>query len=177
MKRFGLTVFENSFCEMIALGKNATDAYCEAFGKAPGDERARRKITVSASKLSKRLDIAERIIELKGEIERQEREKWRENGNNIANNMYSAIEMSFNMVDKDGKPMILDRDTLKAIEVLAKMKGLNAPEETVLKNGGSVPGAFVPRGVEGMSEDDLKGIIEAEGHSVSPIGDAEKKGE
>ena len=49
------------------------------------------------------------------------------------------------------------------MEVLAKLKGLNAPDETVLKDGGRAED-FTPRGVEAMSDADLKRIVEA--HTV-----------
>ena len=49
--------------------------------------------------------------------------------------------------------------------MLARLKGLNAPEETVLKDGGRADN-FVPRGVEGMSDADLRAIIEREERTV-----------
>ena len=55
--------------------------------------------------------------------------------------------------------------SLKGIEVLAKLKGLNAPEETVLKDGGKTDN-FVPRGVEAMSAEDLQAIIDQEKNTI-----------
>ena len=52
----------------------------------------------------------------------------------------------------------LKATTLKGTELYLKSTGQFAPEEHILKNGGVVPGAFIPKGVEGMSEDDLKKI-------------------
>lgn len=169
MKRLGLTLMEEQFCQLIALGKTATDAYCDAFGRAPTDERGRKKVTVSASKLSKRPDIASRIVEAKGEQKRRDREKWQQQGDEIANHLFSAISQTFDWSDEDGKPMILNKDVLKGIEVLAKMKGLNAPEEQVLKNGGMAEDANIPKGVQVMDEKDLMNIIEVEGKSKSPL--------
>lgn len=52
----------------------------------------------------------------------------------------------------------LKATTLKGTELYLKSTGQFAPEEHILKNGGVVPGAFVPKGVEAMSEDDLRKI-------------------
>ena len=52
----------------------------------------------------------------------------------------------------------LKGNVVKATELYLKSTGQFAPEEHILKNGGTVPGAFVPKGVEGMSEADLKKI-------------------
>ena len=49
--------------------------------------------------------------------------------------------------------------------MLAKLKGLNAPEETILKDGGTAEN-FTPRGIEGMSDADLRAIIEQEERTI-----------
>ena len=176
MKRLGLTLMEEQFCQLIALGKTATDAYCDAFGKAPTDERGRKKVTVSASKLSKRPDIASRIVEAKGEQKRRDREKWVGRGDEICENIYKAAMSMSLVVNKHGKPGILDSEVLKGVEVLAKMKGLNAPEEQVLKNGGMAEDANIPKGVQAMDEKDLMNIIEVQGNSKSPLAEGEQEG-
>ena len=53
---------------------------------------------------------------------------------------------------------LLTRDALKGVEVLAKLKGLNAPDETVLKDGGRAED-FTPRGLEQVSDADLDALI------------------
>ena len=65
--------------------------------------------------------------------------------------------------DKAGK--LLSNGALKGIEVLAKLKGLNAPDTTVLKDGGKADN-YTPRGVEGMSDADLQAIIEREKRTI-----------
>ena len=72
-------------------------------------------------------------------------------------------------MEADKAGLLLSKGALKGIEVLAKMKGLNAPEETVLKNGGMAEN-FTPRGVEGMSEADLKAIIDREERTIDVEG-------
>lgn len=174
MNRKGLTVWENAFCELIALGKKGVEAYEEAFGKPALNDRNRRLYTKRASNLAQRADIIARIEEIKGEQKRRDKEKWQQQGDQIANNLYSAISRSFDHIDKDGKPMILDKDVLKGIEVLAKMKGLNAPEEQVLKNGGMADD-YTPRGLQAVSDEDLDKIIE-QGEVIDVESETERKG-
>ena len=158
-KKQGLTLMEESFCQLCAVGKSAREAYSEAYSIAITDEKRKHMIDNRASRLMKRADIAARIAEAAGEAKRKNREKWEGRGEEIAEGIYDAISKAMNSVTKDGKPAILDRDTLKGVEVLAKLKGLNAPEETVLKDGGKAE-SYTPRGVEGMSDADLKAIID-----------------
>lgn len=166
MNRNGLTLMEESFCQLVALGKTGVEAYSEAFSKPliPGDDKTKRKLTKKASYLAKRPDVAARIVEAKGEQKRRDRELWEQRGNRIADALYGAIEKAMTSEIKDpkthdSKPAILDKDTLKGIEVLAKMKGLNAPEENVIRNGGMAEDA-VPRGLAAVSDEDLDKIIE-----------------
>lgn len=171
MKRIGLTLMEEEFCQLVALGKMATEAYIDAFGKVPADDRDRKRITVRASKLANRADIASRIVEAKGEQARRNKEMWQQRGDKIADGLYSAISQAMESVDKNGKPCILDHDTLKGVEVLAKLKGLNAPDVNVLKNGGNAEDD-TPRGLESVSEKDLDRIIEnSEAIDVTPEGE------
>ena len=153
MKRDGLTLMEEAFCQLVAQGQTAVAAYSEAFGKPAIDDRAKRLYTKRASNLAKRPDIAARIIEAKGEQKRRDREKWETRGNEIAEKLYSRI------IEADKAGELLTRETLKGVEVLAKMKGMNAPEEQVLKNGGMADGAYVPRGLEAVSDADLDALI------------------
>lgn len=158
MKRIGLTLMEEEFCQLVALGKMATEAYIDAFGKVPIDERERKRITVRASKLANRADIASRIVEAKGEQARRNKEKWQQRGDEIAEEIFSAISRQKGRSDENGRPLILNKDTLKGVEVLAKLKGLNAPDVNVLKNGGNAEDD-TPRGLEAVSEQDLDRII------------------
>ena len=80
-------------------------------------------------------------------------------GEDLAERLYERV------MEADKADMLLSKGALKGIEVLARLKGLNAPEETVLKNGGMAEN-FTPRGVEGMSEADLKAIIEQEEREI-----------
>ena len=145
----GLTLFEDRFCQLVALGKSAREAYSEAFSIALTDKKRITQIDNRASRLQKRADIISRIAEAAGEARRKNREMWESRGEDL----------------KDGKPCILEKDTLKGIEVLAKLKGLNAPEETILKDGGTAEN-FTPRGIEGMSDADLRAIIEQEERTI-----------
>ena len=175
--KMGLTLMEERFCQLVALGKTAREAYSEAYSVAVTDRRREHAVDNRASRLMKRPDVAARIAEAAGEQRRRNREMWERRGEEIADGIYDAIRQSLGRVDKDGRPRILERDTLKGVEVLARLKGLNAPEETVLKNGG-VSDDYVPRGVEGMSADDLRAIIEmsertVEAESVEAVPGAE----
>ena len=163
MKR-GLTLMEESFCQLVALGRTARDAYSEAYSVPLTDDKSKRLVDKRASRLTKRVDIAARIAEAAGEKKRRNREMWESRGEQIAEGIYNAIALAIDSVTKDGKPGILDRDTLKGVEVLAKLKGLNAPEETILTPGQGEK--FTPRGVEGMSDADLRAIIEQEERTI-----------
>ena len=161
----GLTLMEERFCQLSALGSTAREAYSEAFSIAITDEKRKHLIDNRAGRLMKRADIISRIAEAAGEAKRKNREMWERRGEEIANGIYEAIHKALDCITKEGKPCILERDTLKGIEVLAKLKGLNAPEETVLKDGGKADN-FVPRGVEGMSAEDLRAIIDQEERTI-----------
>ena len=163
--KHGLTLFEDRFCQLVALGKTAREAYSEAYSIAITDEKRKHSIDNRASRLMKRPDIVSRIEEAAGEAKRKNREMWERRGEEIANGIYAAIYKALDCTTKEGKPCILERDTLKGIEVLAKLKGLNAPEETVLKDGGKAEN-YTPRGVEGMSDADLRAIIEQEERTI-----------
>lgn len=156
---------EESFCQLAAVGKSAREAYSEAFSIAITDEKRKHLIDNRASRLTKREDIVSRIAEAAGEARRKNREMWEDRGEQIAEGIFQAVTQAIGSVTKEGKPCILERDTLKGIEVLAKLKGLNAPEETVLKDGGKADN-YTPRGVEGMSDADLKAIIEQERRTI-----------
>lgn len=161
----GLTLFEDRFCQLVALGKSAREAYSEAFSIALTDKKRITQIDNRASRLQKRADIISRIAEAAGEARRKNREMWESRGEMIAEGIFLAVAKAMESVTKDGKPCILERDTLKGIEVLAKLKGLNAPEETILKDGGTDEN-FTPRGIEGMSDADLRAIIEQEERTI-----------
>ena len=158
MKR-GLTLFEDRFCQLVALGKTAREAYSEAYSLAITDEKRKHSIDNRASRLMKRADIMVRIEEAAGENKRKNREMWERRGEDLADRLYERV------MEADKAGLLLSKGALKGIEVLAKMKGLNAPEETVLKNGGMAEN-FTPRGVEGMSAEDLRAIIEQEERTI-----------
>ena len=158
-KRQGLTLMEERFCQLVALGKSAREAYSESFSIAITDDRRKHSIDNKASRLQKRPDIMGRITEAAGEARRQNREMWEKRGEDLADRIYTRV------MEADKAGLLLSKGALKGIEVLAKMKGLNAPEETVLKDGGKADD-FVPRGIEGMSDDDLKAIIDVESREV-----------
>lgn len=164
-RKNGLTLMEECFCQLAAVGKRAREAYSEAFSLAITDEKRKHLIDNRASRLMKRADILSRIAEAAGEARRKNREMWEMRGEEIANGIYAAIYRALDSTTKEGKPCILDRDTLKGVEVLAKLKGLNAPEEKVLKDGGRAEN-FTPRGVEGMSDADLRAIIEQDERTI-----------
>ena len=155
----GLTLMEERFCQLVALGKTARDAYGEAFSVAVTDGRSLHRVDNRASRLSKRPDIIARIAEAAGEARRQNRKMWEERGEGLAERLHQRI------IEADHEGMLLSKEALKGIEVLAKLKGLNAPEETVLKDGGKAED-FTPRGVEGMSDDDLRAIIDREERTI-----------
>ena len=158
-KKLGLTLMEERFCQLVALGKNAREAYSEAFSIAITDERRKHSIDNRASRLQKRAEIISRIAEAAGEARRQNREMWERRGEELADKLYERV------MEADKAGLLLSKGALKGIEVLAKMKGLNAPEETVLKDGGKADD-FVPRGVEGMSAEDLQAIIDQERRTI-----------
>lgn len=157
-KKQGLTLMEERFCQLVAIGKNAREAYSEAFSLAITDERRKHSIDNKASRLQKRADIISRIAEAAGEEKRRNREMWEGRGEDLAERIYK------NVMEADKAGMLLSKGALKGIEVLAKLKGLNAPEETILTPGQTE--SFTPRGVEGMSEVDLKAIIEQEEQTI-----------
>ena len=156
----GLTLMEERFCQLSALGSTAREAYSEAFSLAiTSDKRRVHTIDNRASRLAKRADIISRIAELAGEAKRKNREMWERRGEDLADKLYERV------MEADKVGMLLSKGALKGIEVLAKLKGLNAPEETVLKDGGKADN-FVPRGVEGMSAEDLQAIIDQEKNTI-----------
>lgn len=158
-KKQGLTLMEELFCQLVAVGKSAREAYSEAFSIAITDERRKHSIDNKASRLQKRANIISRIAEAAGENKRKNREMWERRGEDLADRLYERV------MEADKAGLLLSKGALKGIEVLAKMKGLNAPEETILKNGGMADN-FTPRGVEGMSDADLKAIIEQEENTI-----------
>lgn len=157
--RQGLSLFEDRFCQLVALGKSAREAYSEAFSVAITDGKRKHSIDNRASRLMKRADIISRIAELAGEAKRKNREMWERRGEDLADRLYRRV------MEADEAGLLLSKGALKGMEVLAKMKGLNAPEETVLKDGGKAD-SYTPRGIEGMSDADLRAIIEQEERTI-----------
>ncbi len=156
----GLTLMEERFCQLSALGSTAREAYSEAFSLAiTSDKRRVHTIDNRASRLMKRADIISRIAELAGEAKRKNREMWERRGEDLADRLHQRI------IEADHEGMLLSKGALKGIEVLAKLKGLNAPEETILKDGGKAD-SYTPRGVEGMSDADLQAIIDQDAQTI-----------
>ena len=156
----GLTLMEERFCQLSALGSTAREAYSEAFSLAiTSDKRRVHTIDNRASRLAKRADIISRIAELAGEAKRKNREMWERRGEDLADKLYERV------MEADKAGLLLSKGALKGIEVLAKLKGLNAPEETILKDGGKAD-SYTPRGVEGMSDADLQAIIDQDAQTI-----------
>ena len=156
----GLTLMEERFCQLSALGSTAREAYSEAFSLAiTSDKRRVHTIDNRASRLAKRADIISRIAELAGEAKRKNREMWERRGEDLADKLYERV------IEADQAGLLLSKGALKGIEVLAKLKGLNAPEETILKDGGKAD-SYTPRGVEGMSDADLQAIIDQDAQTI-----------
>jgi hypothetical protein len=156
----GLTLMEERFCQLSALGSTAREAYSEAFSLAITSDRRRiHTIDNRASRLAKRADIISRIAELAGEAKRKNREMWERRGEDLADKLYERV------MEADQAGLLLSKGALKGIEVLAKLKGLNAPEETILKDGGKAD-SYTPRGVEGMSDADLQAIIDQDAQTI-----------
>ena len=155
----GLTLMEERFCQLSALGKTARDAYFEAFSIAITDDKRKHQIDNRAGRLMKRADIISRIAEAAGEAKRKNQEMWERRGEDLADKLYERV------MEADQAGLLLSKGALKGIEVLAKLKGLNAPEETILKDGGKAD-SYTPRGVEGMSAEDLRAIIDQEERTI-----------
>ena len=149
----GLTLMEEQFCQLVALGKTAREAYSEAFSVAITDSRRAHAVDNRASRLQKRADIQLRISEAAGEQKRRDRKMWEERGDDLANRIFARV------IQADERGDLLSKEALRGVEVLAKLKGLNAPDETVLKDGGKADD-YVPHGIEAMSTEDLKKIAD-----------------
>ena len=145
---------EEGFCQLVALGHSARDAYAEAFGRGANDVRSQHAVDNRASRLMKRPDIVARISEAQGEQRRRDQKKWRDRGDELAERIYQ------NVCAQDEAGRLLTVGALKGIEVLAKLKGLNAPEEHTLRNGGVTDDFKAPRALEGMTDEALDDIIE-----------------
>lgn len=143
---------EYAFAMKVAYGTPQRDAYIEVFGGEPKTPKEINAVDARASRLVGREDIATLITDeqkLKGQrISAEERK--------MAEEIRQNLGLSVLKAQKSGET--LKSTTLKGTELYLKSTGQFAPEEHILKNGGVVPGAFVPKGVEGMSEDDLKKI-------------------
>jgi len=164
---------EYAFAMKVAFGMPQRDAWLEVFGdpnNKPQTPKQVNSVDAKASRLVSREDIATLIQDeqkLKGQrISADERR--------MAEEIRQNLGRSVMLAQRGGET--LKGNVLKGTELYLKSTGQFAPEEHILKNGGSVPGAFVPKGVEGMSEEDLKRIIEVEGKSDSPLDGSEGEG-
>ena len=151
---------EHSFAMKVAYGTPQRDAYIEVFGLNPKTPKEINAVDARASRLAAREDIATLIADeqkLKGQrITAEERRMAEE----IRQNLGKTILVSQAVGDT------LKTNVLRGTELFLKSTGQFAPEEHILKNGGMAEGAFMPRGVEGMSDEDLKKIIERERRTI-----------
>ena len=147
---------EHSFAMKVAYGKPQRDAYIEVFGGDPKTPKEINAVDARASRLVAREDIAALIADeqkLKGQrISAAERELAEKIRQNLGESVLKA--------QKVGETLKVN--VLKGTELFLKSTGQFAPEEHILKNGGG----FTPRGVEGMSDEQLKAIIEREERTV-----------
>ena len=150
---------EHSFAMKVAYGKPQRDAYIEVFGGDPKTPKEINAVDARASRLVAREDIAALIADeqkLKGQrISAAERELAEKIRQNLGESVLKA--------QKVGETLKVN--VLKGTELFLKSTGQFAPEEHILKNGGMADG-FTPRGVEGMSDEQLKAIIEREERTV-----------
>lgn len=151
---------EHAFAMKVAFGTPQRDAYIEVFGGDPKTPKEINAIDARASRLAAREDIATLIIDeqkLKGQrISAEERDLAERIRRNLGNSVLAAQCLGDT----------LKNNVLKGAELFLKSTGQFAPEEHILKNGGMAEGEFVPRGVEQMSDDQLKEIIERERRTV-----------
>lgn len=150
---------EHAFAMKVAYGTPQRDAYIEVFGGDPKTPKEINALDARASRLVAREDIATLIADeqkLKGQrisaAEREMAEKIRQNlGASVLNAQKSGETLKVNV--------------LKGTELFLKSTGQFAPEEHILKNGGMAEG-FEPRGIEGMSDEQLRAIIEREERTI-----------
>ena len=138
-------LLEYQFAIKVAHGSTQRDAYAETFGVVANTPREIKNLDMRAVRLAGREDIASLIADeqkLKGQrISASERKMAEEIRENLGRSVLAAQLCG----------ETLKGNVVKAAELYLKSTGQFAPEEHILKYGGSVPGAFVPRGVEGMS--------------------------
>lgn len=150
---------EFEFAMKVAYGKPQRDAYLEVFGGDPKTPKEINAVDARASRLAGREDIASLILDeqkLKGQrISAEEREMAEKMRRNLGAAVLEAQE----------KKQALFPAVLKGTEIYLKATGQFAPEEHVLKDGGKADN-YVPRGVEGMSDDDLKKIAALTGEVI-----------
>ena len=155
------TLQEHAFAMKVAYGTPQRDAYIEIFGGDPKTPKEINAVDARASRLAAREDIATLIIDeqkLKGQrISAKERKMAEEIRQNLGSSVLAA----------QTKGETLKGNVLKGTELFLKSTGQFAPEEHILKNGGMAEGAFMPRGVESMSDEDLKKIIERDKQATS----------
>lgn len=163
MKR-GLTLLEESFCQLVVTGTSARLAYARTWNVAPdGDERHVRRLDARAGRLVRRADVAARMEEIRREMRQRDRERWARRGDEIAERLYGAIMSAAS----EGGTAILDKGALHGVEVLARMKGLNAPETTVVKDGGPSDDC-VPRALRDMTDEELAAALAASAPAALP---------
>lgn len=163
MKR-GLTLLEESFCQLVVTGTPARLAYAQVWNVAPaGDGRHLGRLDARAGRLVRRADVAARMEEIRREMRQRDREKWDRRGDEIAEAIYGAVMSAA----AEGGTAILDKCALRGVEVLARMKGLNAPETTVVKDGG-VSDDCVPRALREMTDEELAAALAASAPAALP---------
>lgn len=153
-------LLEYQFALKVAYGVPQRDAYLEVFGGNPKTPKEINAVDAKASRLASREDITSLILDeqkhRKDKISAEERDMAEKIRKNLGKEVLEA----------QAGGSTLKPNVLKGTELFLKSTGQFAPEEHILKDGGKVPGAFVPKGIEGMSEEDLKEIIEVEAKIV-----------
>lgn len=153
----GLTLLEENYCQLVVTGEPSRTAYAKVWNLPPdGDARHVKRLDARAGRLARRADIVLRMEEIRRELRQRDREKWERRGDEIAETIYGAIMSAAGA----GKTAILDKCALHGVEVLAKMKGLNAPDTTVVKDGGASDDC-TPRALRDMTDDELAAALEA----------------
>lgn len=118
-----LTAKQEAFCQAIADGLSQSDAYRRAYN---AEKMKPETVQNNAYNLMQNSEVKARVQELRGKLE--SKQLWtREQSINKA---IEAIEMASN----NGKPL----EILKAVEVLNKMHGYDAPIKHDVKSTGGL---------------------------------------
>ena len=147
-------LIEFDFACKVAGGMTQRDAYCKAFGVIPTTKAETASVDQKASRLVKRPDIA-RLIEEESKYQQAHiSSQDREVNQRIKEGLQQAI------LSKILTGEVLEREPLKGIELLSRLTGAFAPEEHTVRNGGATSDYNpIPRGVAGLDENTLDGVL------------------